>query len=113
MALPPESIEKLLPLAHTIVLAEVLWVSSPSVPERAGAPDMPLGLGRKLPEARVRLKVNRTLRGSAPAELEVVKPESTYALAPGITGPFLLDAEQRILGRHGPDNYSLAAVTEA
>ncbi|MBK7861215.1 MAG: hypothetical protein IPJ65_21920 [Archangiaceae bacterium] len=113
MALPPESIDKLLPLAQTIVVAEVLSVSSPPVAERDSLPNMPLGLGRKLPQATVRLKVERTLRGTAAAELEVVKPESTYALVPGITGPFLLDGERRILGRHGPDNYSVAAVTEA
>ena len=113
MALRPEPIDELLAKAVTIVLAEVLSVAPAVGPARKGAVDLPIGLGRKQPEAKVRLKIERTLRGAAAGELEVVKPESTYALVPGMKGPFLLDGAQHILGRHGPDNYSVETVTDA
>jgi hypothetical protein len=112
MALPPEPLDELLPQAVTIVLAEVLSVSQAPTPARIAAVQWPIGLGPRLPEATVRLKVERTLRGAPAGEIEVLKPESTYALVPGLKGPFLLDGALRILGRHGPDNYSLETLTQ-
>lgn len=114
MALPPEPIDELLAMAVTIVVAEVISVAPTAVgPARKGAVNVAIGLGPKQPEAKVRLKIEETLRGDAVGELEVLKPESTYALVPGSKGPFLLDRAQHILGRHGPDNYSVEALTHA
>jgi len=112
MALPPEPLAVVLPLASRIVLAEVQDATAlPPVPRT----DTPIGAARLLPEQTVRLLVRETLRGPESAEITALKPEAGYVLAAGHHGPFLLDASPvpRILGRYGPDTYSLAALKKA
>ena len=115
MALPPEPIAHLLPKATWIVEAEVVQVLSegpqPPLPAKL-APSAPL----KLRAQTVELKVKKVVRGpSQPASLTAQKPEGSYLLKPGHHGPFLLDGSEPplILGRYGPDTYSLAKIEAA
>ncbi len=115
MALPPEPLAEILPLATRIVLAEVLETTGDR-PADSASQRPPIGGARPQPEQRVRLKVTKTLRGAEARELTAFKPSGAYWLVPGNKGPFLLDnsePEPRILGRYGPDTYPLAALEQA
>ena len=112
MAERPEPLADLLPLAHSIVLAEVVEARGGELARPPSRP-LPIGVAPKLPEQKVRLKVEKTLFGPEQAELAAVKPEAGYVLAPGVKGPFLLDSTNKILGRYGPDTYTLAVLEKA
>ena len=117
MALPPAPLAEILALAVTVaegVVEEVLSsaASTPRAKEAGqagGAPPAPL--------QRVRLRFSRVLRGKAELrEVVAVKPPANYRLRVGNKGPWLLDAsspEPMILGRYGPDSYSLAQLERA
>jgi hypothetical protein len=114
MAARPEPLAELLPLAHRVVIAEVVEVQGEPVPlpERR----LPIGAAPPRPEQLVRLKVARTIFGPESAELTARKPAAGYVLVAGATGPFLLDGAEptpNILGRYGPDTYPLAALERA
>ena len=114
MALPPEPLEELIPQVAGLVVAEVVKVlSGEKIPQPARG--LPIGAAPPLPEQRVRLKVTETVLGGASGELEAVKPPGAYVLVAGNKGPFLLDGSTppRILGRYGPDTYSLPTLKKA
>jgi hypothetical protein len=121
MALPPEPLEEVLPSAVWVVDAEVKEVvaqgpAEPKLQPKTGAPAM-TSTGQKVGSQTVRLIVRRVLKGDPAAkELVVEKPVGAYALRAGNKGPFLLDGGKpnpTILGRYGPDTYSLAALEKA
>jgi hypothetical protein len=114
MALPPEPLEELIPQVAGLVVAEVVAVVSGEKVPLTSRP-LPIGAAPPLPEQRVRLKVSQAVLGDARGELEVIKPQGAYVLAVGHHGPFLLDHRQppRILGRYGPDTYSLPTLKKA
>lgn len=111
MAIPPEPIAELLPLAGAVVLARVvkILVQDPQAPlpeAEEGATDVDGELARQ----QVLLQLDEVLRGELQAgdRLEVVKPAGDYTLQPGMHGPFLLDTTEQppvVLGRYGPDTY--------
>lgn len=114
MALPPEPIETLLPQAKWVVEAVVSQVlATGERPPQKKAPPGTTSVGNKAAAQTVKLSVTRLLRGDEVAELTVEKPEAQYLLTPGNKGPFLIDAQGRILGRYGPDTWSLAKVEGA
>jgi hypothetical protein len=110
MALPPEPLSDVLPSATTIVVAEVVRVDDDGAwpPGDKGGP---IDGAPPRPAQRARLHVTRTLRGG-PVD-EVLKPAANYALRVGTRGAFLLDDEARILGRYGPDTWSVDEVDAA
>lgn len=114
MAIPPDPIEDVLPLAAWVVEAEVAEVLStgPTPPQREARRGA-TSVGNRAPSQSVRLSVTRVLRGKRTKELIVDKPEAGYLLKAGDHGPFLIDANSQLLGAYGPDTYSLAEVTRA
>ncbi len=114
MAIPPEPIEDVLPDAVLVIEAEVLEVLStgPATPKVQSRPGM-TSTGAKSPSQKVKLKVTKVLFGVPLQELVVEKPEAGYALRVGNHGPFLVDKSNVILGRYGPDSYSLEHITKA
>ncbi|HEY3451129.1 MAG TPA: hypothetical protein VGK67_32525 [Myxococcales bacterium] len=114
MAERPEPLSEVLPQAKLVVVAEVVEALGGETPAQTRR--LPIGAAPKLPEQQVRLKVERTLLGPEQAEIAVVKPAAGYVLAAGVKGPFLIDGSQpvpKILGRYGPDTYSLAVLEKA
>lgn len=110
MALPPEPLDEILPSATTIVVAEVVSV----VDEGAWPPgdkNGPLDGAPPRPAQRAQLKITRTLRG--PSVDSVHKPAANYALRIGTQGAFLLDERAEILGRYGPDTWTVDEVEAA
>ena len=117
MARRPEPLEDLIVDATAIIVGEVV-----EVVETGPQPALPEGARRLKPTARdvgyvsprqkVRLQVLRVLKGQAPSEVLVEKPEAPYLLKAGDGGPFFLDEEQ-IIGRYGPDSHSLEAIERA
>lgn len=120
MALPPEPIEELLPKASLVVEAEVADVISTGMkPPEKKAPKGFTSTGQQNASQRVALQIKRVLKGALPhagaARIEVSKPVGAYTLRPGSAGAFLLDDEGKglvILGRYGPDTYSVRSVEE-
>lgn len=123
MALPPEPIQELLPLATVIAMARVTRVVEQA--EQAPLPERDSrikgGSAGMLAEQLVSLEVTELLRGDGPepgAELMAVKPPGAYTLVAGVSGPFLLQPHaepQRytILGRYGPDSYRRHVIEAA
>jgi hypothetical protein len=112
MALPPEPLAEVLPLAVTVVEGEVTGV------EDLGAWPAPdkgalLDAAAPRPPQRVTVRIARSLRGTARGELVVTKPAAGYALRAGVRGAFLVDAAGTLLGRYGPDTYDPAEVVHA
>ena len=115
MAIPPEPIEEMMPLATLVIEAEVVEVLSTAdrIDQHSPWADVPA-----VPDQLARMRVLRTLRGTPPApELVVRKPSAPYALRQGSVRLWLLDERHRppqILGRYGPDSWRpdevLAAV---
>jgi len=104
---PLQSLDKVLLEATLIVDAEVLKIVSTG-------PEQPKD-GAEAPVAAqvVKLSVKSLIRGKAPRQLLVEKPLAPYSLRPGSNGVFLLKAggaHPTILGRYGPDTYTLKAV---
>lgn len=114
MAKPPEPIEEVLPKAVFVLDAEVIEVleNGPMSPRKA-APAGATSVGNQAQAQKVKLKVNRVLRGKPVAELVVDKPEAGYALTVGNHGPFLIDDTNSILGRYGPDSYDFSTIEAA
>ena len=115
MAVPPEPLSVVLPLASTVVVAEVISVTNndDGTPTDRTAPP---SSHQAINSQRVKLKVSRVLRGKAGPELEVLKPVGDYALRVGNHGPFLLDGAApvpTIVGRYGPDTYRLVDLEAA
>ena len=120
MALPPEPIAELLPLAEQVLVATVLEIltTGPTPLPSPGAENAEFGatsVGNRSAVQSVRLKVERVLKGNAKVgeELVVSKPEAPYLLRPGNRGPFLVNRRSEIIGRYGPDTYSLAKLEAA
>ncbi len=115
MAIPPEPVQEVLPQAHWVVEAEVkevvaLGPETPKVDVPEGATSVP----QKVRAQTVRLSIQRVIKGTlSEKELVVEKPVGDYALRAGNKGPFLIDASKVILGRYGPDSYSLATIEQA
>jgi hypothetical protein len=116
MAIPPEPLESVLPKASWVVEAEVKEIVSEGRATKPPAKPAPPGSPQRLAAQVLRLAVKRVLRGPTDTrELVVHKPVGAYRLGVGNKGPFLLDAgrEPEILGRYGPDSYSLAKLEAA
>jgi len=119
MALPPEPLNELLPRSSLIVVAVVVAVlsvgSKPPAPE--GAEKLEKGstsVGQKAAAQKVRLKIERTLKGKATAaEIEVEKPVGAYLLDVGNKGPFFIDDKGVIIGRYGPDTHRAEDIVRA
>lgn len=121
MAIPPEPIAEVLPLADAVVLARVTRVlaRAPQAPlalgERPGVTDAPGTLSAQTVELQIERVVHGT-PGRVGQRLVVRKPEGDYLLAEGNHGPFLLRAAEEggsaweILGRYGPDSYRLEVI---
>jgi len=117
VALPPEPLEEVLPDATSVVEATVIEIvaEGPAV-DQPQLQHRHVGGNLKDPSQTVRLRVTRVLRGELEGELTVIKPEAPYLLRVEVSGPFLLaeqDGKVTILGRYGPDSYSLAALERA
>ena len=114
MAKPPEPIEDVMPNATWVVDAEVTEVlaTGPQPPKVAAKPGA-TSTGQKSASQTVKLKVKRVLFGEAVNELVVEKPEAGYSLRAGNFGPFVIDSTKTILGRYGPDSYSLEKIEAA
>jgi len=117
MALPPEPLQELLPLATQIVDAEVVRVvSEGEAPEGPSAPEGATSVPYKLQSQVVVLKVNRAIRGTAKGEITVEKPQGAYLLSAGNKGGFLLQdgaPHPVIIGRYGPDTYRIETLERA
>jgi hypothetical protein len=119
MALPPEPVEEVLPRAVLVVVGVVdaaEWLA-PFV--QRGDPDDDDN-DSQVPAQKARMRVLDVLRGDVTegASLTLEKPAGDYALRQGTKGAFLLCAgaapgSWRILGRYGPDSWSVARVKEA
>lgn len=121
MALPPEPLDDVLPSATTIVVAEVVSVDDEGAwpPVDKGGP---IDGAPPRPAQRVRLKVTRTVKSGVGvparhldggATMDAHKPPANYALRVGTRGAFLLDDAGEILGRYGPDTWSVEEVEAA
>lgn len=114
MARPPERLAEMLPQAALIVDATVKEVVSTGAP--IARPDKPKNwsdVGTQYPEQILVLEVARVLKGALSQKtIRVKKPVSPYLVRAGVKGAWLLDksAEPIVLGRYGPDSWSLAAV---
>jgi len=111
MALPPEPIERVLPLAKVVVVADVITVVD--LDEWPAPGKGPPDSGHRNPAQQVTLRVARALLGTVDGDVVVTKPAGAYAVDVGTTGAFLLDADNVILGRYGPDTWSVDAVIAA
>jgi len=118
VAIPPEPIQEILPMAELIVEAVVdsVLATGPIQP-KVEAPMGTTSTGKKAANQTVKLKVTKVHKGPASMkELVVEKPLAGYALKAGDKGPFLLDAGKpnpTILGRYGPDTWDLQRITDA
>jgi hypothetical protein len=119
-ALPPTPLPDLLPATQTAVVARVVAVLYQG--PRPATPHRPAGFAGPIPPARcqvARLAVTRTLKGTPPATLVVVKPKAPYTLAASRrvqAGTFLLDGATpypTILGNYGPSSYAPSDVAAA
>jgi hypothetical protein len=118
MAIPPEPIEEVLPQAELVVEAEVAEVlATGPIQPKVEAPLGTTSTGKRVAKQTVRLKVTRVHKGDAGLkELVAEKPLGAYALKAGNKGPFLLDGAKphpNILGRYGPDSWSLQRILDA
>ncbi len=122
MALPPEPLEEVLPQANAAVVAkvgEILFRAEQDFIPDVGDTDV-VDVPRDLPLQKVTLQVSEVLFGTlaiAGQTIEVVKPPGDYILRVGVEGPFLLaqkeDNTTEIIGRYGPDTYSLNYLRSA
>ena len=119
MAKPPEPLAELLAAADVVVDAVVERVLSSSVvapPPRSGK--ILSDDGAEAGEQLLLLAVRRVLWGEMTEKtIAVLKPKGAYALREGSKGAFLLRTKERtheepptILGRYGPDTWSLEHV---
>ncbi len=123
MALPPDPIDEILPLAQVVALAEVSSILFRDQQEFVPNSKDPyeVDIPRDLPLQRVSLKVEQLLDGdrlSVGQSIEAIKPAGEYVLRAGVKGPFLLqwkEGEDKpfILGMYGPDTYSQRVLEAA
>ena len=122
MALPPEPIDEILPLAEFCVLAEITAIKERG--HQAEIPKQPtpdtVDIARQLPYQIVTIKIKQDIFGKlAPLgqEIDIYKPPGDYFLRAGIEGYFLLhkadQPQPTIIGRYGPDTYSPKALLAA
>lgn len=122
MALPPEPIDEVLPSAQVGVIAKVTKIlhrdkqaDIPNVTE--GEADLP----RELPMQLIEMCIEEVLFGSAYSQgstMQAKKPAGDYTLREGVGGGFLLTTAKdasipEILGRYGPDTWSLKVLRAA
>lgn len=118
MAIPPEPIDEILPLADAAVIAEVTRVLEQEPYRGPAAQPGFADLPGDAPRQVVELKVEQPLFGQVSTGLiTVIKPAGDYALMAGNRGPFLLgagnDARLVIVGRYGPDTYRRETIEAA
>ncbi len=123
MALPPEPIDELLPQAEFGVIAEVLEIKERGKQDYIPTPEKPdmVDIPRDLPYQVLTLQVKERLFGALGTlgeRFDVYKPAGDYVLRAGVEGPFFLvkDPEHKqpvIIGRYGPDNYTMTVVRAA
>jgi hypothetical protein len=110
VALPPDPIDDVVTAAYACVDAQVIAVlyTDPDAHERG-----------QFPQQSVRVRVDAVGFGDvvrdADGALTLTKPHGPYLLRVGDRGPLLLgraagDLHDVILGRYGPDTYSVAAL---
>ncbi len=93
-----------------------VFADEPEADSAVGNLSRPIGAASDRPAQRLMLQVSRTLRGVSADEIEVDKPSGDYLLVPGHRGAFLLaSGESRpvILGRYGPDAFTVAQIEDA
>src|SRR5581483_5687641 len=123
MAIPPEPIEEVIKDATSVVICEVAAVDPPppmpALEDDVGdVDDVDDSSDEVLAEQDAVLVVQSVLFGKlvAGARVQVKKPAGEYLLREGFAGPFILDERHRpalILGRYGPDSYSLPNIRRA
>ena len=119
MAIPPEPIEDILPQAHYVVIAQVKKIihTDKQKPVHKEDPKI-VGMPRELPAQRLLLHIIENISSSTlpiDTDIEVLKPSGDYVLRQDIQGPFMLATDEEtnqlsIIGRYGPDSYSLKAI---
>jgi hypothetical protein len=116
----PEPLEELLPAAKTVIVGVVTRILKigPRPPPPAAAKVLPKGatsVGYVNAFEKVEIKIERVLKGVAVIGGHVVamKPVAPYSLRVGNSGPFMLDEENNILGRYGPDSHPLEKIERA
>ncbi len=115
MAKPPEPLHEIIPLATLVVEATVKEVTAtgPTPPP----PDKPAtwsDKGTLNPSQELVLDVARVLRGTLDgATVTARKPEAGYMVKVGVKGAWLIDADGVVLGRYGPDTWTLDKVEAA
>jgi hypothetical protein len=113
VAKPPEPLAEILALAVVVVDATVAEIVRTGDTPAQNADAQHGGGGGAHPEQSVRLDVARVLRGQPASPLTVTKPPGAYLVKVGTTGAWLVDDAGVILGRYGPDSWSLAKVVDA
>lgn len=123
MALPPEPIDELLPQAAFGVFAEIIEIKERGKQDYIPTPEKPdmVDIPRDLPYQVLTLQVKERLFGTTGdlgERFDVYKPAGDYMLRAGVEGPFFLykDEDHKqpvILGRYGPDNYTMTVVRSA
>jgi hypothetical protein len=126
MAIPPDPIDLVMPAARAAVVGEVARVleQDPQAPlpkVKEGTTDAPGLVARQV----VELRVDEVLFGEggvwpkAGAAIQLEKPAGDYALSAGNGGPFLIGdpaapgGKPVILGRYGPDTYTVELIRHA
>ena len=124
MAIPPEPIDSVLFDARAVVVGEVVAVvvEGPALPKKTPPKKDHKDLGNSAAWQKLSLRVDAVLLAGLEikkgAVVDVLKPEGSYTLPVGATGPFLLGAAGAdglpvILGRYGCDSYRLDVVEAA
>lgn len=124
MALPPEPIDEVLPLADACMIAKVTQIISSGkqsfIPDTSKDPEI-VEVPRDLPEQYVELEVKELLFGKmykVGQKLQIQKPSGDYVLKINLEAPFLIHHAEgakhpEILGRYGPDTWSLRVLKAA
>jgi hypothetical protein len=118
MALPPEPVAELIAKAEFIFIGEVTQVLGlgPKPPPPEGAKRLPktaTSVGWVSAWQKLKVRVDRALKGEPPGELVVDKPVAPYLLKVGSTGTFMIGADGKILGRYGPDSHPGQVILKA
>jgi hypothetical protein len=121
MALPPEPLASVLPVAGRVVVGVVVAIDATDVGAWPEATHGPPDAAPPCPAQRATVQVLTVLCGDADrSDVVVVKPPAPYMLEVDVGGAFLLDTTTTpptILGRYGPDTWGVdvveAAITSA
>ena len=109
MALPPEPLEAVFEQIKLAVIGTIIAAERVEVDQSA----RPIGNAFMRPAQTVEIEVRETLAGQATGVISVCKPASGYLLVKGASGLFLIDQEQQILGRQGPDTWPIEQIRAA